>query len=116
VARSAKKTSLLAWLRKALLLYVLLMVALGSWLARVRSTDWNDTLRVAVYPVNAESAGRPRSAVASYIDQLDVDAFAGVADFVRREGARYGMRLDEPLRVFLGAPVTAPPHRSCCGA
>ena len=116
MARKANQTSVLGWLRKALLLYVLLMVALGAWLARARSTDWNDTLRVAVYPINAEATGRARADVQRYIDQLDADTFADVGAFVEREGARYGMHLEEPLRILLARqtddlPPAPPPDR-----
>lgn len=100
------KTSVLGWLRKGLLLYVLIMVALSAWLTRARSTDWDEPLRVAAYPVNADGSVAARD----YIDALTVDDFADVAVFLRREGKRYAMTLDEPVRFVVGKQVTrAPP-------
>ena len=40
-------------LRIAILLAVLVFVALGAWLDKRRSTDWDSTLRVTVYPIAA---------------------------------------------------------------
>ena len=106
-APGKKKASVLVFLRKALLVYVLVMVAMGAWLARTRSTDWNDTLRVTVYPVNADGS----EASQRYIDRLDEDVFDAVAAFIEREGARYDMTLPQPLRIELAAQVEeAPPE------
>ena len=41
-------------IRIAILLYVLFMVAVGTWLTRVRSTDWNNSLWVKIYPINGD--------------------------------------------------------------
>ena len=40
-------------LRIAILLAVLIFVALGAWLDKRRSTDWDAALRVTVYPIAA---------------------------------------------------------------
>ena len=51
----------LGTLRLAILVAVLLFVATGAWLDRTRSRDWNDTLRVTVYPVDVSTdPGRRR--------------------------------------------------------
>ena len=41
--------------RIAILLYILVFVALGEFLAEHRATDWNNTLWVDVYLVNGTS-------------------------------------------------------------
>jgi hypothetical protein len=55
----------LGTLRLALLLSVLAFVALGAWLDRARSRDWDAPLRVTVYPIaaasDAEITSPPRS-------------------------------------------------------
>lgn len=92
-------------LRVAFLLYVLLFVAVGSWLARARTTDWDDTLYVGVYPVNGD-----RSAVAAdYIDDLEAEDFADVEQFIAREAARYGIRIANPVTIEMGTPVEEMP-------
>ena len=80
-------------LRLAILLYVLAFAAVGNYLAGARSTDWNDTLWVHVYPVNAD--GHP--ATQAYIDKLGNEDFAPIADYFAREAHRYGIGLAQPL-------------------
>lgn len=106
------KGSVLVFLRKALLVYLLAMVALGAWLARARSTDWNNTLRVTVYPINGDGSVNAQR----YMDKLDAGVFTAVEKFVVREGARYGMTLPAPLRIELAPqvdelPPAPPPSR-----
>ena len=43
-------------LRILVLLMILAFVALGTWLDRVQSTDWDGPLLVALYPVNADAS------------------------------------------------------------
>lgn len=98
---------LLPAIRISLLLYVLLIVAVGSWLTARRSTSWQQTLWVAVHPVNAD--GQQESA--RYMASLDDDDLRPVAAFIAREARRYGITLDEPVRVRLGEPVGEVPPR-----
>ena len=65
-------------LRLALLLGVLLFVALGAWLDRSRSRDWDAPLRVTVYLLSAGDDEEVRS----YVAGLDQESFAEVASFV----------------------------------
>ena len=67
----------LGTLRLAILLAVLLFVALGAWLDRARSRDWNDTLRVTVYPIS-DSAD---AGVRAYTAALQAEDFADVESF-----------------------------------
>lgn len=92
-------------LRITILLYLLLMVAVGTWLSRARTTDWDDTLWVTVYPINGDNSG----ATADYIDSLTDDAFEPVERFMTREIARYGLALESPVRMNLGQPVAERP-------
>ena len=48
-------------IRISILLVILIVVSLSTWLTQARSTDWNNSLWVKVYPINAdgsELAGR----------------------------------------------------------
>jgi hypothetical protein len=105
-APAPRRGNLFRALRIALLAYVLAMVAITAWLTRARSTDWDDTLYMAIYPVNGDRSGRTRD----YLAALDADAFASVAEFFAREGERHAVALDAPLAIDLGAEVAeAPP-------
>ena len=81
--------------RLALLLAVLLFVALGAWLDRARSRDWQDTLRVTVYPISASTD----AGVRHYTAALQANDFADVESFFRDEASEYGIALEQPVRV-----------------
>ena len=91
--------------RISVLLFVLFFVAVSAWLTQARSTDWNNSLWVRVYPINAD--GSP--AAADYIEGLEVDDFAGIEDFLARETERYARGPQRPVRVELGEPVLEQP-------
>lgn len=92
--------------RISFLLILLFFVAGSTWLTKLRATDWDRPLWVVVYPVNGDG-----SAVSStYISQLRADAFVPIEEFMGREAARYGLRLDQPVAVKLAPEVaTLPP-------
>lgn len=91
--------------RITILLLILFFVATSTWLTAARSTDWNNSLWIKIYPINAD--GSPESA--SYIETLTVDEFAGIESFIAREVDRYGRQLDRPLRVELGREIREQP-------
>ena len=92
-------------IRVAILLFILFMVAMGTWLSQVRSTDWNNSLWVKIYPINGD--GSPVSA--DYISSLNVETFAGIEEFVAREVERYGHGINRPVRIELGSPIHEQP-------
>jgi hypothetical protein len=91
--------------RIAVLLFILFFVAVSTWLTQARSTDWNNSLWVKVYPINADSS----EAASKYIAELKVDDFEGIEAFLRRETERYGNSLARPVRIELGQPVSEQP-------
>ena len=96
-------------LRIAILLAVLVFVALGVWLDRRRSTDWDSTLRVTVYPIAAGTD----DATTGYLASLDEADFDAIEAFFANEARRHGVALDAPVRVRLsraapGLPPAAP--------
>jgi hypothetical protein len=84
-------------IRIALLLAVLAMVGLDAWLTRLRSTSWETTLRVSVHPIVADGSDAARD----YVAALTREDFVPIEGFLQREGARYGVALPEPARVWL---------------
>jgi hypothetical protein len=91
--------------RITILLFVLFFVAVSTWLAQARSTDWNNSLWIKIYPINADGSDES----ARYIATLDVDDFEDIESFIAREAGRYGRNLDRPLRVELGREIREQP-------
>ena len=92
-------------MRLALLLAVLVFVALGAWLERRRSTDWDNTLRVTVYPVRTDATGAAMPCAAE-VDEAD---FGDAASFLAREAAAHGVALEEPVRFRVSQAAREPP-------
>ena len=88
-------------LRVAILLYILAFAALGNFLAAARSTDWDETLWVDVYPINADGSARTQA----YLDTLTTADFRKIDVYFAAEGHRYGVTIDRPFRVELGPQV-----------
>jgi hypothetical protein len=92
-------------LRIAVLLYILAFAAVGHYLARARSTDWDETLWVDVYPINADGSEHAQR----YIDDLRDEDFAAIERYFAQEAHRYGVALETPFRIELGPEVEGPP-------
>ena len=92
-------------IRIAILLLILLIVAVNSWLAQARSTDWNNRLWVKVYPINADGS----LAVQEYISDLDRDDFTSIEAFFQREVSRYGKQIGRAVHMELGRQVAEQP-------
>jgi hypothetical protein len=111
VARAPAEAPVLKHLRIAFLLYILLFVALGEWLASWRSTSWDDSLWVNIYLVNGDGS----AVTQQYLDGIEPDAFAGIEQFFAGQAREYGVELDAPFRVWLAgqldeAPPPVPAH------
>ena len=92
-------------IRIGILLMILFLVAVSTWLTQARSTDWNNTLWVKVYPINADGS----EASQRYIAGLKESDFSAIEEFLAREIRRFGHELDRPLRMELGNEVKAQP-------
>ncbi len=102
---SAAPAAMFKAIRIAVLLLVLVFVAGTTWLSQARSTDWNNSLWVKIYPINADGSNASRR----YIERLDVERFLGIERFLAREVARYGHALARPVRIELGEPIEEQP-------
>jgi len=92
-------------IRIAVLLLVLCLVSISTWLTQARSTDWNNSLWVKVYPINADDSDGSRK----YIDRLHVDDFSAIESFIARESGKYGHSLSRPVRMELGSEIREQP-------
>jgi hypothetical protein len=93
-------------LRLGILLAVLVFVALGAWLDRARSRDWDAPLRVTIYPIAAD----PQPAVRHYVAGLEAADFQDLETFMREEADDYSLELKDPIHVRVShAVVDSPP-------
>ena len=91
--------------RIAVLLFILFFVAVSTWLTQARSTDWNNSLWVKVYPINGDNS----SESTEYIRDLSVRDFEGIESFLEREAGKYASRLARPVRIELGEAINTQP-------
>ena len=87
------------------MLLVLLFVSVNTWLTQSRSTDWNNSLYVKIYPINADGS----EVAAKYIESLKPRDFETIETFVSRESERYGHNINKPVRIELGEEVREQP-------
>jgi hypothetical protein len=103
-------------IRILLLLFILLLVSVGTWLTKLRSTDWDRPLVVAVYPINGDGSAAARQ----YIDRLGNDDFLPIEDFFAAEAAHYGVGIAQPFDLLLAPelkdkPPSPPMDRNVLG-
>jgi len=92
-------------IRIVILLFILATVAQGAWIARARTANWNETLRVAIYPINGDGA----AGIAAYVGSLQREHFAPIETFFRNEAERYGLPLKAPIEMYLAPRVDSIP-------
>jgi hypothetical protein len=94
-------------LRIASLLLVLAIAVYSNWYDRLSTTDWDETLWIGVFPVNADDGGTG----ASYIASLSTQDLADIERFINEEAHRYGVAIERPVRVDLYPEVREKPPR-----
>jgi hypothetical protein len=93
------------YLRIAILLTVLLIVAGNKWLTGDRLNSWEKPLWVTIYPIPAE----PSPEVERYVTALSADDFDEIGRFIRQQARRHGRDLETPLVIQLADPMTSKP-------
>ena len=91
--------------RISILLFILLFVGLSAFLTQARSTDWNNSLWIKVYPINADGSRE----AADYISALKSSDFEGIETFLKRETERYSRNVNRPVRIELGSEISEQP-------
>jgi len=91
--------------RISILLFILFFAAVSTWLTQARSTDWNNSLWVKIYPINADGSEE----ASTFIDDLQVRDFEGIEAFIARETERYAHDISRPVRVELGTLIREQP-------
>lgn len=92
-------------LRILVLLIILFLVAAGTYITKLRTTDWDRPLTVAIYPINGDG-----SAVSShYISGLSLDNFHDIETFFTDEAEHYRLSLKQPVEIVMGPVLTELP-------
>ena len=81
--------------RISILLFILFFVTVSTLLTQARSTDWNNSLWVKVYPINADGSQESTK----YIANLQLRDFNGIESFLTREAAKYAVDVARPVRL-----------------
>jgi len=92
-------------IRIGVLLFILLLVGARTFLTHARLIDWDQPLSVVIYPVNADAS----PATADHIAGLSRDDYKPIERFMREQGERYSLTLDDPVQLEMGPEVTVLP-------
>lgn len=94
-------------IRISVLLLVLVYIGIDTFLNNERATDWKRSLRVVVYPINADGS----EAAQKYIKQLRRSNFDSINKLLESQGKKYDQELTEPLRISLAPQLhSLPPN------
>ena len=92
-------------IRIAVLLFILATVAQTAWLARARTAEWKTSLRIVIYPVNADGA----PTTTRYISELRRSNFDPIENFFKDEAGKYAVPLATPVDIFLAPEIRSQP-------
>jgi hypothetical protein len=96
-------------LRIAILLLILGIAAYWNVHDRLSTTDWDETLWIGVFPIDAGDGGGSQR----YIESLSPESVADIERFINGEARRYGVGIQRPVRVDLYPQVSEqPPPRA----
>jgi hypothetical protein len=88
-------------IRIIILTAILILVGTDTLLTKLRTTSWDHTLRVVVYPINGDGS----EAAASFIAGLNEAQFDPIEQLTKAQALRYGITLDQPIDIALANPV-----------
>lgn len=84
-------------LRILVLLLILASVGLETWRAHSRTSAWNRTLHVGLYPVAADDS----PATARYLQSLEAESFQEIETWLQEQARAYGQGQVEPIDIWL---------------
>lgn len=88
-------------IRQIVLLTALLIVGFVSLTQLIYTRNWNQTLQVTVFPINADG----HLSTADYIGSLSDNTFSIIDDWAEREARRFDLDLQMPFEVKLGEQI-----------
>ena len=93
------------YIRIAILLTILAVVAGNQFLTSSRFSSWEKPLWVTIYPVLAGSGDQ----VKRYANSLKPESFRQIGVFIGKQAKRYGLQLDTPVVIQVAQPLTSLP-------
>lgn len=93
------------FLRIAILLAILVVIAGQQWLTGKRLASWEKPLWITVYPVLLDTDAETRR----YAGGLSTESFRDIGVFLKQQAARYDRRLENPAVIQVARPLTALP-------
>lgn len=88
-------------IRITLLLVVLAYVAFDTFWSNAKATDWKRSLRVVIYPINADGSEKTDN----YISTLTLSDFELLNTTLSKQGSQYNIAVDKPLRIDLAPTI-----------
>jgi len=98
--------------RITLLLVALFGVGMNAWLTQLRTTSWEKSLWMVIYPVNGDGSADTQR----YIDTLTAEDFNGIGEFLAAQARHYAVAISEPVSVHLAPQVADRPPMPTPGA
>ena len=92
-------------LRIVTLLTILFIVGIGTWLTKLRTTDWDSPLWVAVYPIKGDN----KNSTNRYLAQIDEATFHTIEEFFIDEGKAWGLDLAKPMLIKIAPEIKVLP-------
>jgi hypothetical protein len=94
-------------IRIIVLLAILFFVGMNAWLTKLRTTDWDSSLWVALYPINGDGSQRS----SDYIASLEGYEFEAIEAFMDQEAVRYNLQLNHPVTIKMAPEVRELPPK-----
>jgi len=100
-------------LRIFILLTILIIVAGSTYLTKMRTTDWDNSLWISIYPINGDDS----QVTQNYIQQLKNEHFHDIETFLSEEAKYYKIPINKPAVInvapeVLDVPPPPPENRS----
>jgi len=94
-------------IRITLLILILVYIGADTWLNNIRATDWKRSLRVVIYPINADKS----DASTKYIQQLNTSQFGTINTVLESQGKKFNHDLSSPIRFEIAPEIKELPPK-----
>ncbi len=88
-------------LRIGILLFIFFLVAADTYMTKYRAVSWDDTLWVAIYPINVDNDPQ----IEKYIAGLSNRSFAKIESFFVEEAEEFKLALKKPFELLIAHTV-----------
>jgi hypothetical protein len=93
------------YIRIAILLTILAVVAGDQWLTKSRFSSWDKPLWVTIYPLQVQSD----ASIRAYTEKLEPDSFQEIEVFIKNQSRLLGHSLEDPLVIQVAQARTSLP-------